>query len=63
MKHILRDSTGRGRLEAYAWFPPDLTPRTLPSAEFALYPVTVMNLTCEYSCLFIIIVVSIIILW
>lgn len=38
IKRILFESTGRGLLEARAWFSPEFSPCVFPLAKFALYP-------------------------
>ena len=38
IKGILRDSMGKGLLEAHVRFPPDLVPCALSFADFALHP-------------------------
>lgn len=48
-KCVPRDSTGRGLLEAYVYFPPDFPPCTFSFCQFALCPVTVINLSHDYS--------------
>lgn len=40
---LLCNSTVRGLLEAYMWFPLDCTDSTFSFADFALYPFTVNN--------------------
>ena len=49
ISHILCESAGRGPLEAYAWVPLDLALVPFPFADFALYPFTVINHSCEYN--------------
>ena len=41
IKHIMCDSTGRGLLEDFAWFPMDCPYVPLSFADFALYPFSV----------------------
>lgn len=44
---MLCDSTGRGLLETCTWFPLNFAPRTVPFADFALYPFVVINPNSE----------------
>ena len=44
---VLRDSAGRGCLEACTWFPPDLVPFKFPLTDL-VYPFAITNLS--YMC-------------
>lgn len=49
VKYVLCDYTGRGLLEACAGFLWTV-PLPFPFADLALYSFTVINHSCEYSC-------------
>lgn len=50
MKHILCDSTGKGFLEAYAWFPLDFTSCIFPPL-LVWFCFAVINYSHKYDCI------------